>query len=233
MYKICIVNNNQIELAHVTEKISNLFKSNLLNISINPFDKLEDIDQSVDYNVLFLDIDQFYTESIEFVKEYQLLHSDVLVVFITSYSNIVFKVLCVHPFDFIQKGNFDLVIERTIKHLILKLQRDNDYVSFKFGHVINNLRISDIMYCESYDHTVFIYLKDNRYRFRMKLSTVEAKINSTAFFMIRKSFLVNWKYVSTIENGSVIFTNGFKMEISKRRLKNAVAAFEKYKIWYL
>lgn len=46
--------------------------------------------------------------------------------------------------------------------------------------------------------------------------------------MINQSYLVHWKYVTQIENKNVIIKNKTNLLISKRRLKESLASYQKY-----
>lgn len=228
MYNIAVIDDDIQELKIIEEKITELFLLNQLNVSIVTFDNPIDVDKSVNYDVLFLDIDMPFLDGIEFAKTYQSLHSDVIIIFITNHSDMVFNVFTVHPFDFIKKERFYLDIELTVNHVISKLKKEKQLFSFKAKQSAVTIRVDDIMYCEYSNRGVTIFLERSNYRTNMKLSTIASTINSPALYKIRSSFLVNWKYVSSINAGWVFFNNGHRMQISKLKLKGALDSFNKY-----
>ena len=59
----------------------------------------------------------------------------------------------------------------------------------------------------------------------MKLSEIYKLLDSDIFFLVNKSFLINWNCVEKISNGMIIYENGLCFNISRPMIKEAKRLF--------
>lgn len=229
MYNIVIIDDETEILDIIYNKIKHTFN----NAGISPvFTCLNDpllLNMDKHYDILFLDIDMPNLDGIDLAQTYIQKHSDTIIIFITNKYDLVFNAFSVHPYDFIKKEDLDAGLAQPIKHLITKLNKENRIISIRDKNNIINISCKDIIYCESYGHKCYIHtinkiIETTKY----KLSNIESIINSPDFYMINQSYLIHWKYVTSIKNKSVVLEDKTNLLISKRRLKESLASYQKY-----
>mgnify|MGYP002582112606 CR=1 FL=1 len=178
------------------------------------------------YDAVFIDIDMPMMNGIDFANQYKLKHLDTFIIFVTNHSELVFDTFKVHPFDFIRKEHFDLEIERVIEELIFLLDKKNKKIQVKSNGEIIQIKLVDILFCESNKHNCYIYKNNNTcIKVRMKLSEIYKLLDSDIFFQVNKSFLINWNCVEKISNGMIIYENGLCFNISRPMIKEAKRLF--------
>ena len=93
-------------------------------------------------------------------------------------------------------------------------------VFFAFGDIIN-LKLDDIVYCESYQHYIEINTKDSKVIVKKKISDLEKELDGNLFIRTHRSYIVNISYTKEIKKNSIILKNNIEIPISKMK-KNKV-----------
>lgn len=221
MYKIVIIDDNKEDLKMMKSKIENC-----KDFELECFQDASKIDMNTNYDVIFVDIDMPTMNGIDFTNQYKLKHLNTLIIFVTNHSELVFDTFKVHPFDFIRKEYFDIEVGRVIEELIFVLDKRNKKIQVKSNGEIIQIKIMDILFCESNKHNCYIYKNNNTcIKIRMKLSELYRLLDSDIFFQANKSFLINWNCVEKISNGMIVYENGLGFNISRSMIKEAKRLF--------
>lgn len=170
-------------------------------------------------DLLFLDVEMTGLNGMETAAKIRTFNQDLLIVFVTNYTDYVFEGYQVDALDYIIKPaslkRVEKVIER-VRTLILK-----QYTSFfTFKNADGNYRIpySAIQYFYSEKRKVFLVTGDREYDFYDQLNHIEEELEDE-FVRIHQRYLVNPKYVSHIGSSSVSIENQ-ELPVS-RSLKDA------------
>ncbi len=92
------------------------------------------------------------------------------------------------------------------------------------GYIDNEaffIPLTDILYFEAVDSKAFFYTKENYYRYKSTLISLEESLKSTSFLRVSKTVIANLKKLTSIkksENSKLIATliNGEKLVISRK-----------------
>ncbi|WP_279001488.1 LytR/AlgR family response regulator transcription factor [Thomasclavelia cocleata] len=229
MYNVAIIDDETEILEIIYNKIKHIFNNEGITPIFTCLNNPQQLEMNKYYDILFLDIDMPSIDGINLAQTYLQKHNNTIIIFITNKYDLVFNAFSVHPYDFIKKEDLDVGLIQPIKHLISKLNKENKIISIRDKNNIININCKDIVYCESYGHKCYIHTINNTIETtKYKLSNIESIINSPDFYMINQSYLVHWKYVTQIENKNVIIKNKTNLLISKRRLKESLASYQKY-----
>ena len=221
----------ELKIHHFPEQKNdlNMMKNKIINcnkLELECFQDVSKIDMNKNYDAVFIDIDMPMMNGIDFANQYKLKHLDTFIIFVTNHSELVFDTFKVHPFDFIRKEHFDLEIERVIEELMFLLDKKNKKIQVKSNGEIIQIKLVDILFCESNKHNCYIYKNNNTcIKVRMKLSEIYKLLDSDIFFQVNKSFLINWNCVEKISNGMIIYENGLCFNISRSMIKEAKRLF--------
>lgn len=224
MYTLLVIDDNKNDLNILNKALTNLLLKEDISFRIDCYDNIHNVDYDKDYDVVFLDIDMPEKSGFELAKHFQ----QSFLIFITNRDDLVFDSFEYHPFAFIRKFLLDSELKVTMKRLIPELFKVNQYITVhSFGQKIN-LKVSDIIYIESYIHNCTIHMIDHTLTIRMKLSEFQEIIHHNYFYSIHQSYLVNWNYVKKINKYECILTNKETIPISQRKYKDTLNAYHQF-----
>ena len=96
-----------------------------------------------------------------------------------------------------------------------------------------NLTKDNFVYAESELHYVGIWVLENdalqKYSLRITLDGLEKQITVSDIWRIHKSYLVNLKYVESVERYRAVLSNGKSLAISKARFLDTRNEFACYR----
>lgn len=172
-------------------------------------------------DILILDIDMPEISGLELAERLRREMKDLLIIFLSSHEEFVFKAIEFQPFRYIRKicisTEMPLAIQSAYK--ILKLKQAQQ-ISLKTADGERKELLSDIMYIESENRKVSIHLVNGvNYTANHKMTDIKNMIVSENFLMIHRSCIVNSDYVKNISNGILILDNDEKLVISRLKYK--------------
>lgn len=229
MYNIAVIDDETDILEIIYNKVNYIFNEAGIDCNITLLDDPCQLDNNIRYDSLLLDIEMPKINGIDLARNYLKIYNDTIIIFVTNKHDLVFNAFSVHPFDFIKKENLDTGLDKTLKHLITRINKENRIISIRDRNNIISINCKEIIFCESYGHKCHIHtINDTITTNKYKLSSIESIINSSDFYMINQSYLIHWKYVTRIENKFVYLENRTKLLISKRRFKDSISSYHKY-----
>lgn len=233
MLKIAILDDDQEFLGHINCKVKDTFAERNIEVKTYIFTDGEQLIEKMNnektyYDVFFLDIQMPNQMGMEIAKNIRDKYKDVLIIFVTSFDNYVFEAFDYDAVAYIRKNEFEDKIGNSIDRIISKINMN--VKKFVFNNSEGQYRISpkNIMYFESINHSIYIYDKNNKViRITSSLNQLEQEFSIYNFIRIHSGYLVNLKYIYSIENISVVLSNGKILPISRHRIKEVKKAFHK------
>lgn len=177
------------------------------------------------FDLIFLDIEMSQQNGIEAARHIREIDKTVLLIYISGYEQYLKELFEVEPFRFLSKPLDTEKFSRYFKEAYERINENNVYFQFNFNKEIKKVALKDVVYFESRNRVVYIYLKDGREEFFYgKLNDVENELvgNKQRYLRIHQSYLVNYDYVSTMNFSSLVIENGGKsttLQISEDRQK--------------
>ncbi|MBQ7637396.1 MAG: response regulator transcription factor [Clostridia bacterium] len=154
-------------------------------------------------------------------------------VFISAYSEYVFKSFEVGAFRYLVKPINEAELGEALT-AFLKGYKKDIVIEIPVAGKKEYLRASNIVYIESerkFSIVRFYTEKDATVKFyesKKSLSQFMQVISGPDFFRTHKRYLVNLKYISRIENGVIYLSVGEQVEISRRNLTQFNKAYNEY-----
>jgi two-component system, LytTR family, response regulator len=179
----------------------------------NPLDALKEI--SIDtVDLIFLDIHMPDITGTEFART---LHQGPKIIFTTAYEKYAlegFKLEAVDyllkPFsyeDFLRAGQKALKLMELETKAEGQIETSGEYLFVKSEYKIRRIKFSSISYIEGLKDYIKIYI-DNEKRpiFSLNsLKNLDAKLPSSQFMRVHRSYIVNLDKIDAIERGRIIF----------------------------
>ena len=213
------------------EKLQKYYFSSNVNLSIKTFfsgEKVLESDLSR-IDVLFLDVDMPGINGLKTAKEIRKKNKDMIIIFLTAYSEFVFESFKVDAFRYLIKPVRDSELEETLEAVRKKLYEPEEYLSFQFQNEIYSIKYSDILYIEGMRDKIWIYCKDKTYRWRGTFKNLNEVLRSRGFFQVHRSYIINMNKIRRYSSASVLLEDDREVPVSKYRLNAFREAY--IKLW--
>lgn len=178
------------------------------------------------YDLIFLDIKMEPEDGIETARFIRKKDKSVLFIYISNYEQYMIELFEVEPFRFLLKPmNLDC-FNRYFREACIRIGENTVCFEYKFNKEIRKTSLRDIIYFESRNRVIHIFLSNGKEeRFYRKLSDIEKELldRNQRFLRIHQSYLVNYDYVRKVTFSSLVLELGDGTEqilqISKDRQK--------------
>ncbi len=233
MIRSAICDDEPTILNYLYTHISKEFKRQGTDTHIDKFTSGKDFlnaHKAEPYDVVFLDIDMPEISGFD-VAEKISVSEHTLIIFVTSHDELVFSSLKFQPFRFMRKAFLENEIEETVKAINNKIlkRRIDQRIKFQTKEKEIFVLTSNIEYIEVFDHRLRVVLnEDKTIECYGSLSEFENQLIPAGFVRPYKSYLVNFKYVHSIEKTQITLDNGTKLPLSRYKANEVRDKFKEY-----
>lgn len=228
--KILIVDDDKKFTNTLEQDIYNFFKKKqdkaTITVINDHFNEIEMIDS---YHIVFLDIDLITNNGLNIAKQLRDLDNNVMIVFISSRSNLVFKTFVVKPFYFLRKANYkkDLIY---FFEMLDSFFKKNTLISLDSRATKVHIPIDSIIYIESREHQLSIHSKKDIYYDSSSLSNFLSKLSNINFVQIHKSYIINLDYLKGINKSEVLLFENTRLPIGRKYKDSFYERYQDYLI---
>lgn len=220
---------------------------NVIYKTTNPVEALERL-QSIDIDLLFLDIEMPTMNGFEFLNSFLEVNFDVI--FTTAYSQYAVKAFKAQAINYLLKPLDEEELrealltyisnkeesKRTPENLeallssFVKDKSSKDKIAIPVSDGIEFINVEDIIYCQSQSNYTTIHLQNKKkLMFSKTLKDTQAILDKYGYLRIHQSFLINpshlIKYIRN-DGGSVIMSDDTQIPISGSKRKTIMAYLE-------
>ena len=231
-YKIAICDDDNDALIYISELIRKEFAKAGCNTIISVFDDpvvLINEHKINDYDTTFLDIDMPKINGIEVAKIIKNQHSKTLIIFITSKDELVFNSFEVHPFGFVRKLKMHEELPKIIADITSELSKNNYMIQFKIEGICYKLYAEEIVFIESKGNYIIINTVDREsYKYKDSINKKEEELLKYNFVRTHERFLINLKYILSINKNTVTVIQNYDMPVSRHRVQKVKERFLGY-----
>jgi len=212
--RIAICDDEQKELTH----LQSLIRKYDANIDVSLYISAEGVlsglnNQPVD--IVLLDIEMDGMNGFTAAEKITAMQYPPLVIFITNSSKYTHRGYAV-AFRYLPKPVSYTDLSDALSAAIHKISPQKFCIEID-GHQIV-LRVSDILYFESYGHVVVIHTKSKNLEYRTKLCEIESSLPGNTFASPHKSYLVNLDNIDMVNNKGISLTGcNVCIPVSRRR----------------
>ncbi len=232
MLEIVVCEDNKRYLELIAENIRLLLDEHKIKGSVvlqcDSPEKVEAFLSENKPNVYFLDIDfKSKTTGIDLAAKIHQMLPDAYIIFISQYTNLVFKSFKVRPFDFlpkpVSKANLENVLLEVNKaHLKKYDYRRPEFLQVKIGSQLYQIEKSEIVFIEKYGNKCIIHSTNKIVECYQSLDSISDELADADFIRCHKSFIVNKRFIERLNlpDKEIILTNGQKCFVGGRYKKS-------------
>lgn len=234
MIKIAICDDSEFIRNNNQELITKYSIQKDLDCKIEQFENGESLLQKIDtFDLIFLDY-QFENkgaDGMEIARDIRKKNSDVTIIFITSYTGVVYETFEVGTFRFLDKPIKEDKLFKAMDDFVDSIQNDNSICIKAYGET-RYIKESQITYIEGAGKYCTIHLinSNDPVDCMETLSSVEEMVESDSFFRCHKSFVVNLKYIDSFTHSDIVMQDGEMIAISRNKYKPFSEAYANYMV---
>lgn len=156
-----------------------------------------------------------------------------MIIFISNYESKVFESYEYEPLWFIRKSDLKEMLPKAIMKFMSKIAEEDIYYEFQTGANKKVVKVKDIIFMECNLHEITVKAVSEDFNIYGSLKKLEIEFTQFGFIRIHKNYLVNRRYIFSVDSKNVILTNKLSLPLSKMRrqnVKNLLFAGESYDI---
>lgn len=232
MLHIAVCDRDALFCKSLEQKINECFCNYNINILVECF-----FDEQIllrnckaqTYNYIFLGIynllDETYIDITNLIQKQE----STKMIFVTSYNEIVFDALRFPIYYFIRKAELEKDLEVAIFKIKDDLAKKSKYYLFQLKNSIEKVLISDIVYIESFKHTILVHCTNRDLSVTNNtLTRLYEQLSMYNFFQIHKSYIVNLFFITAINKTDIVLNDKITLQISRYRKTLLVQKFDNY-----
>lgn len=203
------------------------------NIEIEKYASGENfLKQRKKYDIVFLDVEMRLLDGFETASKYRKLFPKVVIIILTTHTELSRKGYMVNAFRYIDKSNIEREIEEALTSAELLLNRNQviDVDEVGFGTV--TVVVSDIYYVETVNRSICVHTREHDYISNAKIGELENKLTEYGFFRCHKSYVVNLDKIRTFDKTDIQMKDGSCIMVSARRHAELKRQYLDYKFKY-
>lgn len=231
--RISVCDDNVVMLNFLCDEINKEFKNNGIDFALDRFENGADflsVYETEPSDIVFLDIDMPTINGFEIAERINKDNSS-FIVFVTSHDELVYSSFRFQPFRFIRKNHIAAELPETVTALAEKINECTAARHFEVRTSSENvfLDLNDVEYIEIYGHWLRITVKNsNAIECYGSLSDFEKRLAPHNFVRTHKSYLVNCKYIYSIEQRQVVLDDKTAIPLSKYKIESVRSKLRNY-----
>lgn len=195
------------------------------DISIRCFNDGMDLVKNycLETDVIFLDISMKQLDGIETAKKIREIDKKVIIIFLTSIIKYALTGYSLNASSYIIKPITYSKLTIELDHAIEKIHEiENQFIKIRNNEGIFKLYINDIQFVETHDRHTLIHMAKKNVTSFYNMKTLEQKLQPYCFIRCHSSFIVNAKYIESIEKLVLTTTTGRQLPISQQKRKDVM-----------
>ena len=225
---ILLTDDDKAFLISIKKEICRLCKEKGYSFEITTTDEPNSIlerGQYRNHDIILLDIEMPGVSGLELAADINRLKGTSerpYVIFVTGHDELVFDALKEQPYSFVRKSHLE-DLAACLERICSKAEEDSVYI--KSGKDIVRVELKDIIYMIKEKNYVITYTADCEYRERATIDEKAEKLLHKGFLRPHIGYLVNMKYIDTLQPQTIRLIDGVQIPLSKRYHKEVRRKF--------
>lgn len=232
MLNITLCDDNAIQRGYIKSLVLDWSNRSGVGISTSEFPSADSLLFSYDElkpDILLLDVEMPGMNGVELARTLRSRSETVQIIFITGFPDYISQGYDVSALHYLLKPvdpqKLFEVLDRAAKACGEKGEPET--VIFRSGTENIKLKMSDIEYIAALGHTTVVKAGGKTYDLNVSISEAE-KMLGDGFIRCHRSYIVGFKYVSSVSGDSVTLDDGTKLPVSRSMRKTVAEEFIRY-----
>lgn len=206
-----------------------------IDIKVDEYETGEDLLYNIslgekNYQLIIMDyeFEDKGKNGIEIIKKLRTKDKKTKVIFLSSYTQVVFESFEVETFRFLIKPLDEKKLFHALDDFVLLL--NDKIIVFNVNNEKFLCKENDISYIEGYGKFSILHFSDDRKELICKntLASVENMLNDDIFFRCQKSYIINMEKVESYNRTEITMCDGMKIKISRHKYKEFDKKFTEF-----
>ncbi len=214
--KICIVEDEAVWRDKIKAAILEYCLNKNISAQILTYDNGRDFMENTDADLLFLDIELAGDEDGFRIAEKMVdSGSQCKICFLTSHTEMARQGYKVNAFRYIDKKYLEEIDEALNSFFKTKIQERIIYCKDTVGSRIK-INLSELLLVETSGRKLRYLMLDGREHFcEGRISETAQSLSPFGFFYVQRSYIVNLKYIESVNSREIMLCNGLKIAIGR------------------
>ena len=229
---IAIIDDEKIQVELLKKYVKNWAYERNIRVIMEAFYSAESFEfsWSMDkkYNILLLDIQMPGQNGIELAKKMRKEDNLTNIIFITAIPDYIGEGYDVEAINYLIKPIKEKKLYECLDRAIQKGLREEKTILVEGQGEIHRVKQYDILYIESFGHSVEINTIDGKYETRNSIGVLENKLDRNSFVRCHRSYIVGLKHIKRIGKDELELDNRVTIPVSRRQYSKTNMAFINY-----
>ena len=172
------------------------------------------------FDTIFLGISASGLNGMEIAEKIRANDKRVIIVFVSDQTDLAYKGYIYDAFRFVRKSNLDQDLHEAALSLNQALLFQNEQLELKTENGDISIVVKSIKYFEADGHFINMTCTEGTVRTYGTMQDYEERLKNIGFIRIHKSFLVNFRYIVSMNSKTVTLTCGTRLPLSRNRIDN-------------
>lgn len=234
MYRIAICDDELRVLKDIAARIQQITTSIETECELNTYTSGTELldDMSVrEFDAVFIDIEMDGKNGIEISKEIVNKDFRCYIIYISNRDDMAADTIRFRPFWFIRKKKMGTELEECVKKLFSVI--NDEQVIVCEGKEQYQVRVNDIIYFEACGHYINVNTNKGQLQMREKMNVLENRCADYGFIRVHKGFLVNVKYIFSINGRGCVLMDKTVIPISRGKIDELNKQMMRYQRRYV
>ena len=227
MLKFAVCDDQKADLDLVADKIREYYADECEIYKYEDGESLLEDSLTQSFDVLFLDIVMPGMDGMKLAAKIREENQNVKIVFVTNKEELAYMGYLYEAFRFVRKSNLECELWEAAESLKKYFDSANEYLEFKIPRGGITMAIKEIQYIEAKDHTI-ILVSNYEERVCGTLKEYESKLCKKGFIRIHKAYLVNLRYIYSIQKDCVKLVGGKELPLSRNRVNETKKKLQEF-----
>lgn len=216
MVRFAVCDDEKADLDLVADKIREYYADECEIIKYGDSESLLADSRTQFFDVLFLDIVMPGINGMELAEIIREENQNVKIVFVTNQEKLAHMGYRYEAFRFVRKSKLEHELMETAESLKKYFGSAIEYLVLETPGGAISRAVKDIKYFEAKGHCITM-LCSSEERVCGTMKAFENSLNKNGFIRIHKGYLVNFRYIYSIQKNNVILTDGKALPLSRKR----------------
>ncbi len=215
--RIAICDDEEIFRRELIGYLEKYFSLNHIDLDYYEFSDGSDLlNFKAEFDMIFMDYEMKTLNGIDTVSELRKRNIDTMVVFISSYKEMVFDTFMVKAFRFLLKPLSEQKLDEAIDAYIEERNNSN-FIIVRDVENCSNISLPEkkIVFAQAENVYTNVFTNSKMYKYNNTLSAFEGELASNFFFRTHRSYLINLFYVDSFSKSEITLTTGERVLLSK------------------